>query len=72
LSEGCAEDDSGERGDGKPIGSGRDPLPVLEPSEPAFDDVSAPVGDAVGRINDGTGGSARDDGFDASVLAPIA
>ena len=54
------EDDRGEVVDGKPIVSGRDALPL--------NDVSAPVCDAVERIDDSTGGSARDDGFDASGL----
>ena len=66
------EDNSGEIVDGKPIVSGRDALPVLEPSEHALDDVSASVCDAVERIGDCTGGSARNDGFDASFLEPIA
>jgi hypothetical protein len=65
------KDDGGEIVDGKAVVSGRDSLPVLEPSEHPLDDVSAPACDAVERIDDGTGGSTRDDGFDASVLEPI-
>lgn len=57
------EDNSGEILDGKPIVSSPDALPVLEPSEHPLDDVSAPVCDAVERIDDGTGGSARENGF---------
>jgi hypothetical protein len=72
LSDCRNEDNGGEIVDGEAVVSGCDTLPIFEPSEHALDDVSAPVHDAVERIDDGTGGSARDDGFDTSVLEPIA
>ena len=56
--------------DGKPVVSRRDPLPVLEPSEHALDDVPASVCCAVERVDDGSRGAAEDDGFDAFILRP--
>ena len=66
------EDNGGEIVDRKPVVSRRDALPILESAEHALDDVSASVCCAVERVDDGTGGAARNDGFDAFVLKPSA
>lgn len=54
----------------QPVISRGDALPVLEPAEHPLDDVSASVGCAIERMDDGPSRAAWNDGFDAFVLEP--
>ena len=59
------EGNGGEIVDGESVVPRRNALPIFESSEHALDDVPASICCAVERVDDGTGGAARDDGFDA-------